>query len=42
MKKVFLGIILIVSIGILSGCMVTENYDDMRENNFTVQMKFLK
>ena len=34
MKKVFLGIILIVSIGILSGCMVTENYDEYERKQF--------
>ena len=34
MKKVFLGIILLVSIGILSGCMVTENYDEYERKQF--------
>ena len=34
MKKVFLGIILIVSIGILSACMVTENYDEYERKQF--------
>ena len=34
MKKVFLGIIFIVSIGILSACMVTENYDEYERKQF--------
>ena len=34
MKKIFLGIIFIFSIGVLSGCMVTENYDEYERKQF--------
>ena len=34
MKKLFLGIVLTVSLGILSGCMITENYDEYKRKQF--------
>ena len=34
MKKIFLGIIFIFSIGVLSGCMVTEDYDEYERKQF--------
>lgn len=34
MKKVFLGIILFVGIGVLSGCMVTEDHDEYERKQF--------
>ncbi len=34
MKKIFLGIILFVGIGVLSGCMVTEDYDEYERKQF--------
>lgn len=34
MKKIFLGIILIAGIGVLSGCMVTEDYDEYERKQF--------
>ena len=34
MKKIFLGIIFIFGIGVLSGCMVTEDYDEYERKQF--------
>ena len=34
MKKIFFGILLVVSMGIISGCMVTEDYDEYERQQF--------
>lgn len=34
MKKLFLGILLVASVGILSGCVVTEDYDEYERQQF--------
>lgn len=34
MKKIFVGILLLVGIGILSGCVVTENFDEYERKQF--------